>query len=194
MGASYAARGPELDPSLQAAYVKVRGWPPTGPDIPPVPMPDPQELLKIGDFAQLAGTNLRTLRYYEELELLAPALRSEGGFRYYRPTDVHRVRMIHDLQELGLNLERIRELVDTRREVADRQSWVRRVQVALAEQRALIEDRVAALEVQKQRLVEAQQKLDHCAHCEHRPTPDNNHCEPCQQTGGTLPESLSALF
>ena len=157
-------------------------------------MTRPQELLKIGDFAQLAGTNLRTLRYYEELELLAPALRSEGGFRYYRPTDVHRVRMIHDLQDLGLHLERIRELVDTRTELPDRKTWIRRVGEALAEQRQLIEERVQTLEAQKQRLVEAQQKLDHCSNCEHRPTVDNNHCEPCQQTGGSLPESLSALF
>src|SRR5262245_55266179 len=30
-------------------------------------------LVKIGDFARLAGTNLRTLRYYEEIGLLRPA-------------------------------------------------------------------------------------------------------------------------
>ncbi len=157
-------------------------------------MSTPTELLKIGDFAKLAGTNLRTLRYYEELELLSPALRSDGGFRYYRPTDVHRVRMIHDLQELGLNLERIRALVDTKGEENDRTAWIRRIQAALSEQRELIEGRVRTLEEQKDRIVEAQQKLEHCANCEHRPTPENNHCEPCQRTGGDLPESLSALF
>ena len=62
----------------------------------------PDELLKIGAFAELAGTNLRTLRYYEEIGLLEPALRSRGRFRYYRPTDLNRVRMIRNLQDLGL--------------------------------------------------------------------------------------------
>ena len=69
------------------------------------------DLLKIGDFAKLANTNLRTLRYYEELGLIQPATRSQGGFRYYRHTDIHRVQMIRDLQELGLHLDRIRELM-----------------------------------------------------------------------------------
>ena len=70
--------------------------------------PDPIELLKIGKFAKLAKTNLRTLRYYEELGLVTPSRRSKGGFRYYRPTDLARVEMIQFLQELGLPLEEIR--------------------------------------------------------------------------------------
>ena len=157
-------------------------------------MSQPQEFLKIGEFARLAGTNLRTLRYYEELNLLAPAQRSDGGFRYYRPTDVHRFRTIHSLQELGLNLERIGELMDTRRQDGGREQWIRRVQEAIAAQRALIQERIGSLEQQMERLSDAQSKLDHCRHCEHRPSEDNNHCEPCQQTGDRLPESLSALF
>ena len=35
-------------------------------------MSEDRELLKIGEFAQLAGSNLRTIRYYEELGLLRP--------------------------------------------------------------------------------------------------------------------------
>ena len=69
------------------------------------------DLLKIGDFARLANTNLRTLRYYEEVGLLVPAARSDGGFRYYRPTDVNRVRLVWDLQQLGLQLEKIAKLL-----------------------------------------------------------------------------------
>jgi len=153
-----------------------------------------QELVKIGDFARLAGTNLRTLRYYEELHLLAPALRSEGGFRYYRPTDVHRVRLIQSLQDLGLALERIRELVDTRHPEGAREQWIRRIRGALAEQQRLIDERVATLEEQRARLVEAQAKLDECRVCEHRPEAGNNFCEPCQRTGDGLPQILSALF
>src|SRR4051812_49004365 len=81
-------------------------------------------LLKIGDFARLADTNLRTLRYYEELGLLAPASRSQGGFRYYRRTDVNRVHMIRDLQELGLQLDRIRELMAARENGEEREPFL----------------------------------------------------------------------
>ena len=85
------------------------------------------DLLKIGDFARTADTNLRTLRYYEELGLLAPAKRSQGGFRYYRRTDVNRVRMIRDLQELGLHLDRIRDLIAGRRDGENHDRFAGRV-------------------------------------------------------------------
>lgn len=155
------------------------------------------DLLKIGEFAEHAGTNLRTLRYYEELGLLQPALRSEGSFRYYRPTDVNRVRLIQGLQELGLQLDRIRELLDTRPEKGtetDRSVWVQRVQAALDEHRGLIQERIRTLEVQREHLDQAARKLDSCVSCEHLPGLVNNYCEPCQRTGEALPSFLSGLF
>jgi DNA-binding transcriptional MerR regulator len=157
-----------------------------------------QDLLKIGEFAEAAGTNLRTLRYYEELGLLHPQLRSDGGFRYYRPTDVNRVRLIHGLQELGLPLERIRGLVDTRELTREgpeqRTAWIGRVRAALAEHRRLISERIETLQGQRDQIDLASLKLDSCVVCEHQPEAANNFCEPCQQTGNDLPASLSALF
>src|SRR6185503_5136026 len=107
------------------------------------------ELLKIGDFAKLADTNLRTLRYYEELGLLCPASRSEGGFRYYRPTDVNRVNMIRDLQELGLQLERIRELMAGCLNADTREKLILRVKQALLDQDKLLRSRIETLEDQR---------------------------------------------
>jgi len=151
-------------------------------------------LLKIGDFAKLAGTNLRTLRYYEELGLLAPAQRSQGGFRYYRRTDLNRLNMIRDLQELGLHLDRIRELMATREAVADRGAFLRRVREALDEQDRLLSERVAVLEEQRARIAAAVRKIHDCECCKHLPTSTNNFCEPCGVTGEPLPPKVSALF
>lgn len=153
-----------------------------------------KDMLKIGVFARLADTNLRTLRYYEEMGLLVPALRSDGGFRYYRPTDANRVRMIRNLQELGLQLDQIAELLRTRDEDGDRHSWLQRVERALREQERLIGDRIEALEAQKKELGHALEKLRSCAPCDHSPNASNNFCEPCQRTGEGLPDFLSALF
>jgi DNA-binding transcriptional MerR regulator len=154
-------------------------------------------LLKIGDFARLAGTNLRTLRYYEELGLLAPATRSDGGFRYYRPTDLNRLEMIKDLQELGLPLERIREVMGARTvgdEPCDRSAMMGRVRAALEEQDRLIAERIAQLGAQREKLAAAGRKLLECESCPHSPAPHNNFCEPCPATGQPLPADLSALF
>ena len=151
-------------------------------------------LLKIGEFASLAGTNLRTLRYYEELGLLTPAERSQGGFRYYRPTDLNRVQMIHNLQELGLHLEAIRDLLDMRG-TANRAELLQKVTAALTEQQRLIDERVQTLEEQKRHIAEALAKVHVCVEdCTRVPGENNNFCEPCQQTGDPLPAFLSALF
>jgi MerR family copper efflux transcriptional regulator len=164
---------------------------------PPSPVIPPDErdrLLKIGDFARLAETNLRTLRYYEELGLMVPASRSDGGFRYYRRTDLNRLNMIRNLQDLGLQLEQIRELMATRGVDLERGEVLRRVHRALAEQDRLIRERIAALEGQRAKIAAAVGKLLACETCHHHPRLDNNFCEPCTHTGEGLPEHLSALY
>ena len=157
-------------------------------------MTSTQELLKIGDFARLADTNLRTLRYYEELGLITPASRSQGGFRYYRRTDINRVQMIRDLQDLGLHLERIRELISARAANEPREVFFGRVTKALEEQDKLLSERVAALEEQRKKVAQALHKIGECRHCLHSPVAENNFCEPCTTTGERLPEHLSALY
>lgn len=151
-------------------------------------------LLKIGDFARIAGTNLRTLRYYEEIGLLVPASRSQGGFRYYRGTDLNRLNMVRDLQELGLHLDRIRELMSTRESSGSREGFLTRVRAALAEQDRLLAERSLALEAQRERIAQALSKIRECENCRHMPDDKNNHCEPCLLTGQALPATVSALF
>ena len=152
------------------------------------------ELLKIGDFARLAGTNLRTLRYYEELGLLGAAARSQGGFRYYRRTDVNRLNMIRDLQDLGLSLDRIRELMATRDSEGKRNGFFVQVRAALDEQDRLLLERMTTLERQRERIRDALAKIHQCEHCQHTPAANNNFCEPCSVTGESLPKTVSALY
>jgi DNA-binding transcriptional MerR regulator len=153
-----------------------------------------RKLLKIGDFARSAGTNLRTLRYYEELGLLPPAERSEGGFRYYRPTDIHRLKTIRSLQDLGLPLDEIRTLLGTQAPGRDRTSFCASVRRALEVQDQLLVRRREAIEAQRAVLAQALNKLSQCEVCAFTPGPHNNRCEPCSRTGETLPEGLSALY
>ena len=155
---------------------------------------DDEELIKIGDFARLAGTNLRTLRYYEEIGLLRPATRSAGGFRYYRSRDLDRLRMVASLQQLGLELARIRELMDTRNGAGSRAEFMEHVRRALREQVALIDERISALAAQRDELGRALGKLRECERCDHSPTADNHFCHPCQVDGKLVPPDLSALF
>ena len=77
-----------------------------------------EDQIRIGDFARMAGTNLRTLRYYEELGLIQPTSRSAGGFRYYDAGQVSRVTAIKRLQELGLSLKEVADTIGSGRQDA----------------------------------------------------------------------------
>jgi len=154
----------------------------------------PPDCVRIGDFARLGGTNLRTLRYYEQLGLMSPTARSDGGFRYYRRSDLNRLRMIRDLQALGLELSGIGELMDTRRGPSESAEMLARVHSALIERQRLIDEHMAHLVEEREHVSEALAKLLECQSCEHKPSLENNFCEPCVKTGRTLPNDLSALY
>jgi DNA-binding transcriptional MerR regulator len=68
--------------------------------------------LRIGEVAQLTGTTPRTIRYYEELGLLAPASdREPGAHRLYDDADVERLAEVLRLRRvLGLSLDELKEL------------------------------------------------------------------------------------
>ena len=71
-------------------------------------------LLQIGQVAERIGLSLRTVRYYEEMGLLPPAQRSEGGFRLYTDEHVDRLQLIKGMKPLGFSVQEMRELLDAR--------------------------------------------------------------------------------
>jgi DNA-binding transcriptional MerR regulator len=54
-------------------------------------------LMRIGDLAKKAGTTMRTIRYYEQLGLIAPTARTRGGFRLYEEDELRKLRLIKSL-------------------------------------------------------------------------------------------------
>jgi len=69
------------------------------------------EHYQIGEVAEMVGLSLRTIRYYEEIELVSPSGRTEGGFRLYTDSDVSRLRIIKSLKPIGLSLETMGDLL-----------------------------------------------------------------------------------
>lgn len=77
--------------------------------------PQPQQpKYRIEQVADRLRTTKRTLRYYEEIGLLPPAERTEGGYRLYSDEDIARLERIQRLKDLlGFSLAEIRELLQT---------------------------------------------------------------------------------
>lgn len=68
-------------------------------------------MLKIGQMAKRLGLNIRTLRYYEEIGLLPPPARTEGGYRLYSASDERLLRFVLQARQAGFRLNEIRHIL-----------------------------------------------------------------------------------
>jgi DNA-binding transcriptional MerR regulator len=104
-------------------------------------------LWRIGEVAKLTGVTTRALRYWEELGLLQPASRTDGGERLYTPADLRRVTRIRDWQELlGFSLEEVKAVLNTGDvDVLDRvHHELRDGELSLSRHRDLLDEAIAA--------------------------------------------------
>ncbi|EWC61693.1 Cu(I)-responsive transcriptional regulator [Actinokineospora spheciospongiae] len=92
------------------------------------------DTLGIGDLARRTGVPVRTIRFYCDEGLLAPA-RSVGGHRRFDPTAVGRLNLVRRLRGLGLGLKSITDVLTGQRSLAD----------TVAAERAALDREVAAL-------------------------------------------------
>jgi DNA-binding transcriptional MerR regulator len=72
----------------------------------------PSTALKVGELARRTGLTIRALHHYDELGLVSPSQRTEGGHRLYTAADVARLQQVVSLRGLGLSLDAIRETLD----------------------------------------------------------------------------------
>jgi DNA-binding transcriptional MerR regulator len=131
-------------------------------------------LLRIQEVAAETGLTPRTIRYYEEVGLLAPAARSEGAYRLYDGEDLERLRFIRGLRDdAGFSLAEIGQLLedeDARARNRDRyrssHDPVERRQI-LIDAVARVDRQVASLRGKIERLeamiVEAEERRAHLA-------------------------------
>ncbi|WP_407305673.1 MerR family transcriptional regulator [Desulfosporosinus sp. SB140] len=61
--------------------------------------------------AQIAGVSTRTLRYYDEIGILKPARINPSGYRIYGQFEIDQLQQILFYRELGLSLDKIKEIV-----------------------------------------------------------------------------------
>ncbi|WP_268802143.1 MULTISPECIES: MerR family transcriptional regulator [unclassified Paenibacillus] len=99
------------------------------------------------DVANLCGLTKRTVRYYEEIGLLAPE-RSEGGFRLYTESDVEKLKKIINARDaLGFSLQELQEYVSIGEELSVLRDGIRIVE-DIERKRSMIGDMEKTVEKQ----------------------------------------------
>lgn len=69
-------------------------------------------MYSIGQLSKKTGVTVRTLDYYDEIDLLKPSSTTEGGNRLYDDDDVLRLQQVLALKYMGFSLEQVKENLD----------------------------------------------------------------------------------
>ncbi|ARR57384.1 MerR family transcriptional regulator (plasmid) [Rhizorhabdus wittichii DC-6] len=67
--------------------------------------------MKIGELGQATGTKVETIRYYEQIGLLAPPARNAANYRNYGQDHLARLSFVRRARDLGFTLDQVRELL-----------------------------------------------------------------------------------
>ena len=111
--------------------------------------------LKIGEFSRLCRVTVRTLRHYEEIDLLVPEIVDrDTGYRYYSVDQFQKMQGILSLKGMGFSLEEIRDLYEDETHVPSIEALEEKIRVCEDELRQL-----KARKAQLKAMVASQKKL-----------------------------------
>ena len=144
----------------------------------------------VGELASTCGKSARALRLYEEMGLLTPMGRTEGGYREYGPEAVVRLRWISDLCEMGFQLDDVRSLIDAVSKAETAGGAMDDVRHRYAEVLQRIDERVARLRGLRQEVAVSLSYLEACRGCEQ--TAHLKCCCECDRHGEEKPPLLIA--
>lgn len=129
-------------------------------------------LMRIGDLARKAGTTMRTIRYYEQLGLIAPATRTKGGFRLYEEDDLRKLRLIKNLQLVDTPLAQVKAFFDQRKRGRVASDIAPGISRLLEQQLREVEKRIAQYRAMQASLQGTIEILRCCADCSLEPGPE----------------------
>jgi MerR family copper efflux transcriptional regulator len=118
--------------------------------------------MNIGEAARASGVTTKMIRYYESVDLIPPAGRTEAGYRTYGERDVDTLRFIRRARDFGVPMDRVKLLVGLWQD-KDRPS--REVKAIALRQVTDLEAKIAELTAMKDALAD----LARTCHGDNRP-------------------------
>ena len=109
--------------------------------------------MNIGEAAAASGVSSKMIRYYEQVGLIAPPVRTQSGYRVYGDNDIHALRFIRRARDLGFTVEQIAELMQLWRDMGRASADVKRLAL----------EHVSVLEAKMREIEEMAKALKHLA-------------------------------
>jgi len=94
--------------------------------------------MTVGELAKKMEVTVRTIQYYDRMEILKPSAESEGGFRLYTDKELMKLQQILSLKYLGFSLSDIKNCIISLDSPAD-------VVDVLTQQADIIKERIASM-------------------------------------------------
>jgi len=138
-------------------------------------------LIKVGELAKETGKTVRAIHLYEELGLLAPAVRSKGGFRLYHRRAVTRIDWISKLQDMGFSLTEIKAFLRDWESTTTAPKAMSRMREIFADKLRETRETIARLNQLVVDLNETLTYMDSCRSCE--PVHTQTECGTCDHHG-----------
>ena len=154
---------------------------------------DDSRLMRVGELAKAVGKTVRAMHLYEELGLLEPRARSEGGFRLYGPEAVDRIHWIVKLQAIGFTLAEIQGFVGDFQGAGSGREATARVRALFTEKQSQIREQITQLQVIENDLAEAVTYLDSCEGCSEFAPSECGHCDHNGHSAGEAPPLFAGL-
>jgi Cu(I)-responsive transcriptional regulator len=104
-------------------------------------------LMKISEAARRSGLNAKTIRYYEDIQLIAPAARGDNGYRLYDSKAVEELQFLARARGVGFDLEECRQLLELQR---DRSRRSRHARDLVLEKSQQLQERIEQLVAMQQ--------------------------------------------
>ncbi len=155
-----------------------------------------EKLIKIGELARRTNRTVRALRLYEEVGVLAPAERTQSGYRLYDEGNIERLDYIDRLQRIGLSLNEICAIVEDWGAGSSPREAMDIVRSVYREKLAAVRERLEELRGLEKELMGSIGYLERCCDCAHASGDAETSCGPCVQGAKkeeTVPTLISGL-
>ena len=103
--------------------------------------------MNISEAASRSGLSAKTIRYYEDIELIAPARRGDNGYRLYDGDAIEELHFLARAREVGFDLQECRQLLDLQR---DRARHSRHARELVLEKNQQLQCRIEKLQAMQQ--------------------------------------------